>query len=141
VDASWSISTMSTHLPEATDGQPFIEVSALEAGFITLPRHLYVAGSKPDDKDLCPSLPFLLRHSTNGRNLLFDLGLGKDTTKYPPNSRRMIETDHPVSIPQDVVDSLRQGGLEPQDVEDVVISHLHFDQFSRLSTFSIAFSE
>jgi glyoxylase-like metal-dependent hydrolase (beta-lactamase superfamily II) len=39
------------------------------------------------------------------------------------------------NVPQDVCESLRKGGLEPKDVETIVLSHLHFDHVGNPSRF------
>lgn len=117
-------------LPTPSSNQPYIEVSALEAGTIDLPLWLFVAGeSKLPQSNICPSLSFLLRHSESKAQLVFDLGLRRDVQSYPPSVLKLIAQWMPVNIPQNVAESLSKGGVEPGDVETVVLSHLHFDQY------------
>lgn len=34
----------------------------------------------------------------------------------------------PVHVPQDVGDSLRKGGVSPEDIQKIILSHIHWDQ-------------
>ncbi|RDB18075.1 hypothetical protein Hypma_000914 [Hypsizygus marmoreus] len=83
--------------------------------------------SSPDAVSVAPSLSFLLRHSTDQRNFVFDLGIRKDWENFPPKTIEWIKQYFPLRIPQDVVESLAKGGLSPSDVSTICLSHLHFD--------------
>lgn len=107
-----------------------MNVSALEAGFLHLPSQIYVMGASPHEVFKCPSLAFSLRHSRSNAHLVFDLGLRKDVDRYAPKLRIFLEElPMAVEIPQDVAESLEKGGVPPADVETIIVSHLHFDQY------------
>ena len=117
-----------TALPTPKPDQGYVEVSALEAGLIKLPSHLFVEGSGPNEVHTCPTLAFFIRHVPSGAHLLFDLGLRRDTTTFPPSVLSTIARYMPVEVPQTVDESLAKGGFDAQDVQTIVLSHLHFDQ-------------
>ena len=66
-------------------------------------------------------------HRPSGTHLVFDLGLRRDVENHPPAVKAML-AHMPVTVPQSVEESLRAGGRPPENVETVVLSHLHFDQ-------------
>lgn len=104
-----------------------MEVSALEAGFLELRLRLFVAGSGPNESSMCPSLSFSLRHSASGDHLLFDLGIRKKWETHPP-AVQQLNAEREVLALQSVDESLRKGGIEPENVKTVIISHIHWDQ-------------
>ncbi|KZV89072.1 Metallo-hydrolase/oxidoreductase [Exidia glandulosa HHB12029] len=113
-------------------------VSALEAGYIVLAEKLYVTNADRAISRRCPSLSFLLTHSRTGKRVVCDLGIRKDyvsSTGYPPATQRRIARFFPLDVSRDVADSLRDGGLEPEEIEYVLISHLHFDHVGDPSVF------
>lgn len=115
-------------LPEPKPDQAYIEVSALEGGVIQLPLWMFVKGASPDEISVCPSLAFSLRHKPSGAHLVFDLGLRRDTSTYAPAVQALIAKYMPCEVPQSVEESLKKGGIDPEQVETVVLSHLHYDQ-------------
>jgi len=74
-----------------------------------------------------PSLSFVLHHSISKQNFVFDLGIRSDPENFPPGVRDMIKKIFPVRIPQDVATSLTKGGLSPENVTHICLSHAHFD--------------
>ncbi|KAL0569661.1 hypothetical protein V5O48_012304 [Marasmius crinis-equi] len=117
-------------LPSPASDQAYCEVSALEAGIIHLPTKAFIHDGKSGEVVVAPSLSFLLRHSKTGRRLIFDLGLRKDWENYPPSIVRDINDFFRVKVQEDVCESLSKGGLTPDDIEVVCLSHLHFDHVS-----------
>jgi len=115
--------------------QPYVHVSVLEAGYVAVPDHFLVQGGSTTKSTLLPSLSFLLRHSHNDKRLIFDLGLRKDWENYPPGALDSINKYFTVEIPVDVVESLRRGGVEPEQVDHIVLSHIHFDHIGDPSLF------
>ncbi|KAK6987487.1 Lactamase-B domain-containing protein [Favolaschia claudopus] len=120
--------------------QPYMHISALQAGFVAIPNDVVIQGSTPTYQN-CPSLAFYLRHShlPNG-GMIFDLGLRKNWETYPPEAQRNFQPGamFPCTVPQDVAESCREGGVDPGEVECVVISHLHFDHVGDCSPFTKA---
>lgn len=79
------------------------------------------------DRAFVPSLAFLLRHSSTGQTIVFDLGLLRDIHQYPPAVVEDIKQYFlPVNVPRTVSESLQDGGLDPAKVDYVIYSHLHF---------------
>ena len=95
---------------------------------ITLPLHFFVQGASPEEVKECPSLAFSIRHIPDDKHLLFDLGLRRDATTYPPVARDLIAKWMPIRVPQSVDESLSKGGIDPKDVETIIVSHVHWDQ-------------
>lgn len=101
-----------------------VSVSALHGGTITLPLSLFLADAAPTERSLVPSLAFLIAGT-----VLFDLGLRRDTTAYPPPIRTHLTTRQPLTTLPDVRQSLVDGGVEePQrTIASVILSHVHWD--------------
>nr|VWO98202.1 Transcriptional repressor rco-1 [Ganoderma boninense] len=125
---------MDSTLPNPDANQPYIEVSALEAGLLQLIHTRFVAGSQPGESTMCPSLAFLLRHSVSKEVLVFDLGIRRDLDSHPPAVQKVI-ANRIIFTPQSVEDSLRKGGMNPEDVRTVIVSHLHYDHIGEASSF------
>ncbi|TFK74775.1 Metallo-hydrolase/oxidoreductase [Pluteus cervinus] len=118
----------SNSLPAPVPNQAYCDVSALEAGHIDLPDGLFFHPSSPGAISHPPSLAFLLRHSSNEKTLVFDLGLRKDWEENsPPAIVQLIKEVYSVRIPQDVAESVTRGGLNPSSIDTVCVSHCHFD--------------
>ena len=109
----------------------YVMVSALEGGQLTLPEHFFITDADPEKRTTVPSLSFLVQHpSTNGKKtrLVFDLGLKRDLTRYPPAQQTHILNRQPTILHPDCADSLRSGGLDPaKDIDIVMLSHVHWD--------------
>ncbi|KAH7873148.1 Metallo-hydrolase/oxidoreductase [Lentinula edodes] len=115
-------------LPPPTNDQAFCTVSALESGHLNLPLPIFLDNAAPGSAIVAPSLSFLLRHSKTDKTLLFDLGIRKDIENAPPSAQKwIIAASFHTTVPQDVSESLIQGGLSPADVDTVCISHCHWD--------------
>jgi len=123
--------------PPATD-QAYMNVSALEAGNITIPIDKFVAGANPASAS-CPSLAFYLRHSKTGFQIVFDLGTRRDFEEYPPATRKRIQDlGFSSKVDQNVAESLEKGGVPPDEVDAVVVSHLHWDHIGDHAPFTKA---
>ncbi|KAJ7471314.1 beta-lactamase-like protein [Mycena galericulata] len=125
-------------LPAPEPTQAYMDVSALEAGIITLPMALYIKGAPPTEVAVCPSIAFVLQHSASGKQVVFDLGIPRNTENLPPAVKGVIAKYMPVQVLQDAAESLKKGGLDPADVETVILSHLHFDHIGDHSPFTHA---
>ncbi|KAJ7112808.1 Metallo-hydrolase/oxidoreductase, partial [Mycena crocata] len=126
-----------TSLPEPTSNQPYMHISAMQAGIIQLPVDLIMEG-EPRTYRACPSLSFYLKHSASDRHFIFDLGLRRDWESYPPEVKAHYANLMPCVVPQSVEESCKKGGLSPAEIEAVVISHLHFDHIGDCTPFSKA---
>lgn len=102
-----------------------VRVSALHGGTFTLPLKLFLADALDTDRSRVPSLSFLLaHHDASGKrtNLLFDLGLRRNTDDYIPAIRDHLRTRQPLDTMPDVKQSLVDGGVQPQDIDQVILS-------------------
>ncbi|KZT23544.1 Metallo-hydrolase/oxidoreductase [Neolentinus lepideus HHB14362 ss-1] len=72
-----------------------------------------------------PTFSFLVTHPVYGK-LLFDLGLRKHGKGYPPAWDETLVEFKP-ECEEDIADLLRKGGIEPETINFIVYSHLHFD--------------
>jgi glyoxylase-like metal-dependent hydrolase (beta-lactamase superfamily II) len=122
-----------------------VSVHALAAGQFSLPERFFVSPlADPNARKTVPSLSFLIQHqsplyptSPNGQltRIVFDLGLRRDVSRYSPQIRRHIETRQPMTTSPCVVESLSAGGLTPDEVDYVILSHVHWDHIGTPSDF------
>ncbi|ESK93999.1 hypothetical protein Moror_12893 [Moniliophthora roreri MCA 2997] len=122
-------------LPAPAPEQAYCDISALEAGFINLKLEMFLDDGKPGEVLIAPSLSFLVQHSTNGKKLIVDLGLRKDWENYSPINA-ITSKNWGVTVPQDVSESLREGGLSPSDIDTICITHVHFDHVGDTKPFT-----
>ncbi|KAK8065767.1 hypothetical protein PG997_012514 [Apiospora hydei] len=120
-----------------------VSLSALRAGHLTLPEHLFVTDADPERRNTVPSLAFLIRHAPSKTNLVFDLGVKRDLSGYAPAMAPHIAARQPAGAGADAEDdaaaSLRRGGLDPAtDVDFVVLSHVHWDHVGTPADFAAA---
>ncbi|KAH9940446.1 Metallo-hydrolase/oxidoreductase [Epithele typhae] len=126
-------------LPEPAKDQPYWNLSALESGFIDLPHDYLIDTAPPGSRKTVPCLSFLLRHSKSSVNFVFDLGTRKDLSSFTPHYlERIAEMTFVVSVPNDAADSLAKGGLKPTDIDQVCLSHLHFDHIGDPTPYTAA---
>ncbi|KAL0569660.1 hypothetical protein V5O48_012303 [Marasmius crinis-equi] len=122
-------------LPAPGPDQAYCEVSALEAGIINLPTARFIHDGNPEESIHAPSLSFLVCHSKTKHKFVFDLGIRKDRANYPPAVVRYIDQVFSPETPQDVCESLQKGGLSPENIDVVCLSHLHWDHVGDTSPF------
>lgn len=113
-------------MPTASQDQPYMFVSALVGGSVDAPMSYFVKGE--EGRVTVPTLAFVLRHSQTHELIVFDLGIRKDSSTCPPAVQRAMKETLPVHVPQDVGDSLRKGGVSPEDIQKIILSHIHWDQ-------------
>jgi len=120
---------MSWQLPLQRNSQPYFEISALEAGFLTIPdRYVISSCDDVDSKRTVPSLVFVLKHSKDGKYVLFDLGIKKNVDDNALAVKAGLLSEYmPCYVNKDVAESLNEAGVEPTDVHTIIISHLHWD--------------
>lgn len=129
-------------LPPPGPNQAFWDVSALEAGNLTVPCAIIVSTAAPDEILPAPALAFLLTSSGSQstgqkpKRVLFDLGIRKDyVSALPPVVSALAQNVFTGRVPQDVTDSLAKGGLTPADIDLVCLSHAHWDHFGNPALF------
>ncbi|KAJ2993448.1 hypothetical protein NUW58_g1841 [Xylaria curta] len=133
----------------------YVTVSVLDAGHITLPDYLFVAGADPNVRTTVPSLSFLVQHPSppasrhaNVTNLVFDLGVKRDLSSYPIAQQPHVAARRPIITDPDCSASLRKGAsneggdrelLNPEtEIDFVILSHVHWDHIGTPSDFSSA---
>ena len=81
-----------------------------------------------------PAFSFLVDHPSNGRKVLFDLGVRKDWKNLAPTiADRIRGGGWQVTVEKDVAEILQEGGVEPGDVEAIIWrSKLSFPEASGL---------
>lgn len=130
-------------LPVPGPNQVYVSLSALDAGHLTLPEKLFVTDADPDKRATVPSLAFLIQHPSASKSpetdkLVFDLGLKRDFSGYRKAQEEHIAQRQPTIVSPDAADSLRKGGLGPEDIDTVVLSHVHWDHVGTSSDFTKA---
>ncbi|KAJ5388758.1 beta-lactamase-like protein [Penicillium cosmopolitanum] len=119
--------------------EEYVRVSLSPAGFLTLPEHFFCADQHDKNiKNLVPSMSFLLEHIPSHTRVVFDLGLRRDLSAYPDNIQPHLRTRQPIQTIPDVCDSLIHGGLDPTDIDAVILSHMHYDHVGTPSRFTMA---
>jgi glyoxylase-like metal-dependent hydrolase (beta-lactamase superfamily II) len=119
-------------LPKPRTDQRYVTISALQAGHLTLPEKLFVTEADPEKRATVPSLSFLIQHpfntiSSTTSTLVFDLGLKRDLSGYRQAQQQHIAQRQPTTVSPDAAESLRKGGLDPKDIDTVMLSHVHWD--------------
>ena len=135
-------SSTTTFLPPPSPDQTYVSVSPLEGGFITLPEKFFVSPADPHARKQVPSLSFLITHpgppppllqpfSTPVNKtpvcILFDLGLRRSASRYMPVQQVHLESRQPYRLEPGVATQLVEGGLEPENIDAVFLSHVHYD--------------
>jgi glyoxylase-like metal-dependent hydrolase (beta-lactamase superfamily II) len=126
-------------LPPPRPDQICVSVSAIEGGLITLPDHCFVTPSNPADKRTVPSLAFLVQHpgssifSEDGTvkkplQMMFDLGLRSELGRYIPQAQSHLKQNRvPYRLDPGVAKQLRDGAVNPDNIDAVILSHVHYD--------------
>lgn len=107
-----------------------VRISALHGGTFTLPTKLFVSEVPDDERSLVPSLSFLITQTLPGgqrKYTLFDLGLRRDTSSYTPQIQSHLHNRLPMQLLPDVRQSLQDGGLGIEAINEVILSHVHWD--------------
>lgn len=135
-----------SYLTSPAPDQAYVSVSALEAGYLTLPERLFITDADIEKRTTVPSLSFLIRHPCNDESpdgskqkttsIVFDLGLKRNLTQYPAAMASHISQRTPISVSPDVAQSLRAGGVDlSTEVDYVILSHVHWDHVGTPSDF------
>ncbi|MDQ3287929.1 MAG: MBL fold metallo-hydrolase [Pseudomonadota bacterium] len=86
------------------------------------PRAVWAKWSPPDEQNRIElACRALLAQPLNGRTVLFEAGIG---VFFEPKLRERYGVNEDRHV---LLDSLREAGFAPEDIEVVVLSHLHFD--------------
>jgi glyoxylase-like metal-dependent hydrolase (beta-lactamase superfamily II) len=91
------------------------------AMFGVVPRTLWERTNPPDERNRITMAARALLLRGNGRTILVDTGNG---TKYSDKARSIYKFDNSTYT---LAGSLREHGVAPESVTDVILTHLHFD--------------
>lgn len=92
------------------------------AMFGNAPRSMWEGWQPPDEKNRIElACRALLLKTDDGRNLLFETGIG---AFFEPKLRERFGITQSRHV---LLDSLKNAGLEEGDIDAVILSHLHFD--------------
>ncbi len=91
------------------------------AMFGVVPRPLWEKTNPPDDRNRISMAARALLLVGNGRVILIDTGNGSKFNEKLTGIYRIDTSD------SDLLSSLRKHGVGPDDVTDVILTHLHFD--------------
>src|SRR5687767_2398350 len=92
------------------------------AMFGNCPRPVWEKWAPPDDRHrITLACRALLVREANGRNVLLEAGIG---AFFEPKLRERFGVQEDRHV---LLESLAKAGLAPDDVDVIVLSHLHFD--------------
>ncbi|MES2768875.1 MAG: MBL fold metallo-hydrolase [Bdellovibrionota bacterium] len=99
------------------------------AMFGTVPKVLWSKTNPPDEANRIPMEARALLLKSKDRNILIDTGNGSDfTEKYGDKMGSKFAEMYAVDPSKaSLLKSLKQHGLSPEDITDVILTHLHFD--------------
>lgn len=106
-----------------------MKISTLETGFFKLdggamfgivPKRMWQKLNPPDENNLCTWAMRCLLIEIDNRKILIDTGIGdKQDAKFRSHFEPFGE--------KTLLTSLAEKGLQPEDITDVLLTHLHFD--------------
>ncbi|KAJ5631950.1 hypothetical protein N7490_008289 [Penicillium lividum] len=118
----------------STPAEPiYVSIAPINGGEITLPEHAFLFPSDPTTRLMVPSLSFLVTHpgSRDGNSqttrILFDLGLRSKIDNYTEAQQAHMQARLPYKLGPGVAQCLRDGGLDPGQIDMVILSHVHYD--------------
>ncbi|KAI0768741.1 beta-lactamase-like protein [Trametes elegans] len=124
------------NLPPPVPNQAYVTVSALEAGRVNMYLDQLVDVAAPGERVDLPTVMFLLKHSVTGDHFLFDLGIRTDVEALPcGTAAKLRDMGIKLQVQPDVRGALAKGGLAPEQIKHVCISHIHYDHTGDPSLF------
>ena len=108
-----------------------MKISVLYLGHMEFPKFRLV--ETPDEQEMVksPAVAVLIQHPVLG-NILYDTGNSPEhLTAY---TKEMLH-DYPVVDCVSIKDALAEKGLTPDDIDRIIISHLHFDHAGGMKDF------
>lgn len=99
------------------------------AMFGTVPKVLWEKSNPADEKNRIPMEARALLLKSKNRNIIIDCGNGSDfVAKYGEKLGGKFQEMYNInSEGPSLLKSLAEQGVQPQDVTDVILTHLHFD--------------
>jgi glyoxylase-like metal-dependent hydrolase (beta-lactamase superfamily II) len=120
-------------LPEGSES---CEISIINTTCdITVPPTLLVEPAiEGHDWMNLPTYSFIIKHKRSGKQILFDLGARTDWYNHCPPVSDVLKDHVPgMRVQRDVVDILREGGVDAKDIDALVLSHWHFDHCGNIA--------
>jgi len=139
-------------LPLPISNQPYVHISAIAGGHITLPDSAFVAPANPTTKRYVPSLSFLITHPgiaspsailpdlplNRPLRVLFDLGLRQDAKDYLDKQQNHLSSRKPYQLYPGVPQTLINNGIPLNSIDLIILSHVHYDHHGDPSLFTSA---
>jgi glyoxylase-like metal-dependent hydrolase (beta-lactamase superfamily II) len=137
-----NMSSSKPSLPAPSSNQTYVTISPINGGRLTLPDSAFISPADPAAKRHVPSLSFLITPSepishqkgfinTSSKKkplrILFDLGLRHNISKYSELQQRHLKTRSPFETQPGVAAILEKGGIGSEDIDVVILSHVHYD--------------
>jgi hypothetical protein len=127
-----------TSLPSSNSEQVFVTVFALDCGHITLPDHCFVSPGNKEDKRTVPLLAFLINHPSptlldntlfkKPFRMMFDLGPRSKIEQYLQSQQSHLKKNIvPYTLGPSIAQQLQTGGVNLEDIDIVMLSHVHYD--------------
>ncbi|KAH7878129.1 uncharacterized protein C8R40DRAFT_1091258 [Lentinula edodes] len=126
-------------LPSAHYSQVCVNVSVLIPGHLYLPHKEVFQDALENGAETgstVPTFSFLLEHPTRGK-YLFDLGLRKHAKGYPPALDGILVEFKP-NCDKDASEILIENNVDPNEIQGIIFSHLHFDHTGDIQLFPSA---
>lgn len=80
-----------------------------------------------------PTYAFYIKNEKTGKQVLFDLGSRRDWQNLVPHVVDVLSHRIPgLKVQKEVVDIIREGGVDPDDIEALILSHWHYGMYSYL---------
>lgn len=89
--------------------------------FGVVPKNLWSKSNPPDEQNRIPMALRVMLIEGDGKKILVDTGMGE---KYDVKTRTIYNYDSPDGT---LVQALAAAGVTPEEITDVIQTHLHFD--------------
>lgn len=109
-----------------------MEVRILPLGGMDFPKHRLVRCQDPEEMLFSPAWAVLIRHPTLG-NVLYDTG---HSPAFLQGEMQRVLYDYPIRGIVPIQKALAQVGLTPGDIDQLILSHIHFDHAGGLAAFA-----
>lgn len=108
-----------------------MKIHVLYLGKMEFPRFRLVECQNEETMVVSPAVAILIQHPTLG-NILYDTGNSEDFLRV--YTKEMLH-DYPITENITIVEALAKVGLTPEDIDQIILSHLHFDHAGGLKHF------
>ncbi|KAF5586533.1 3-hydroxyisobutyrate dehydrogenase [Fusarium pseudoanthophilum] len=122
---------------EAT-AQGKASLCVVQGGSFTIDLSLFVDGVSMEKRSTVPCLCFIITYQASEgikKRILYDLGICRDISSYPPRIQEQLPHHYPLEVFPDVKQRLLEGGLSPKDIDQIILSHMHWDHTGTPSDF------